>query len=199
MNPNGRGRLKMYLGYAAGVGKTYQMLEDAQELRHQGVDVVVGYFEPHGRQDTIAKLNGLELIPRKTIEYRGTHLAATNLATDSPRRRSQNRPGEPNRVEGRPEGACLQKEFDILAFLMRHPNTPIAHAKLLQAVLGPRIHGELEYPRTYVRHLGKKSRKTPPGPSISLPNGGWGIASGTPRIPTHPSCQNLAYSAPVFM
>ena len=92
-----------------------------------------------------------------------------------------------------------QKEFHILAFLMRHPNTPIAHAKLLQAVLGPRIPGELEYPRTYVRHLGKKSRKTPPGPSISLPNGGWGIASGTPRIPTHPSCQNLAYSGPVFM
>ena len=74
MNPNSRGRLKMYLGYAAGVGKTYQMLEDAQELRHQGVDVVVGYFEPHGRQDTIAKLDGLELIPRKTIEYRGTRL-----------------------------------------------------------------------------------------------------------------------------
>ena len=46
MTPKGRGRLKMYLGYAAGVGKTYQMLEDAQELRHQGVDVVVGYFEP---------------------------------------------------------------------------------------------------------------------------------------------------------
>lgn len=74
MNPNGRGRLKMYLGYAAGVGKTYQMLEDAQELRRQGVDVVVGYFEPHGRQDTIARLEGLELIPRRTLEYRGTRL-----------------------------------------------------------------------------------------------------------------------------
>jgi two-component system, OmpR family, sensor histidine kinase KdpD len=74
VNPNGRGRLKMYLGYAAGVGKTYQMLEDAQELRRQGVDVVVGYFEPHGRQDTIARLEGLELIPRKTLEYRGTRL-----------------------------------------------------------------------------------------------------------------------------
>ena len=86
MNPNGRGRLKMYLGYAAGVGKTYQMLEDAQELRHQGVDVVVGYFEPHGRQDTIAKLDGLELIPRKTIEYRGTRLEETTQPL-SPRRR----------------------------------------------------------------------------------------------------------------
>src|SRR5438270_11221899 len=74
MTTNGRGRLKMYLGYAAGVGKTYQMLEDAQELRHRGVDVVVGYFEPHGRQETIAKLEGLEVIPRKIIEYRGTRL-----------------------------------------------------------------------------------------------------------------------------
>src|SRR5581483_1911258 len=74
MSREGRGRLKMYLGYAAGVGKTYQMLEDAQELRSRGVDVVVGYFEPHGRQDTIAKLEGLEVIPRKIIDYRGTRL-----------------------------------------------------------------------------------------------------------------------------
>jgi two-component system sensor histidine kinase KdpD len=67
-----KGRLKVFLGYAAGVGKTYQMLDEAQELRRKGVDVVVGYFEPHGRQDTIAKTAGLEFIPRKKIEYRGT-------------------------------------------------------------------------------------------------------------------------------
>lgn len=67
----GRGRLKVFLGYAAGVGKTYQMLNEAQELRHKGVDVVVGYFEPHGRQDTIAKTADLELIQRKKVEYRG--------------------------------------------------------------------------------------------------------------------------------
>jgi two-component system sensor histidine kinase KdpD len=64
----------MYLGYAAGVGKTYQMLEDAQELHRRGIDVVVGYFEPHGRKETIARLEGLEVIPRKTIEYRGARL-----------------------------------------------------------------------------------------------------------------------------
>jgi two-component system sensor histidine kinase KdpD len=69
-----RGRLKVFLGYAAGVGKTYQMLTEAQELKRQGVDVVVAYFEPHGRQDTIAVGRDLETIPRKTIEYRGTHL-----------------------------------------------------------------------------------------------------------------------------
>src|SRR5438309_2437954 len=66
------GKLKIFLGYAAGVGKTYQMLEEAQELRHRGVDVVIGYFEPHGRKDTIAKTEGLEFVPRKKVEYRGS-------------------------------------------------------------------------------------------------------------------------------
>ena len=67
------GKLKIFLGYAAGVGKTYQMLEEAQSLRHKGVDVVIGYFEPHGRKDTIAKTEGLEMIGRKKIEYRGSY------------------------------------------------------------------------------------------------------------------------------
>jgi two-component system sensor histidine kinase KdpD len=66
------GKLRIYLGYAAGVGKTYQMLDDARELKRQGRDVVVGYFEPHGRKDTIAKTEGLEMIPRRKIEYRGS-------------------------------------------------------------------------------------------------------------------------------
>ena len=66
-----RGRLKVYLGFAAGVGKTYQMLEDAHELVKRGVDVVIGYLEPHGRKDTIAQAQGLELIPRCKMEYRG--------------------------------------------------------------------------------------------------------------------------------
>jgi two-component system sensor histidine kinase KdpD len=66
-----KGRLKIILGYAAGVGKTYKMLEEAQQLKRDGHDVTVGYFEPHGRAATIAKLEGLELIPRKGVEYRG--------------------------------------------------------------------------------------------------------------------------------
>jgi two-component system sensor histidine kinase KdpD len=72
MSAEARGKLKIYMGYAAGVGKTYSMLEEAQELRERGVDVVVGYFEAHGRKDTIAKAEGLEIIPRKKIEYRGS-------------------------------------------------------------------------------------------------------------------------------
>jgi two-component system sensor histidine kinase KdpD len=72
MTAAAHGKLKIFLGYAAGVGKTYQMLEEAQNLKGQGVDVVIGYFEPHGRKDTIAKTEGLETIPRKIVEYRGS-------------------------------------------------------------------------------------------------------------------------------
>jgi two-component system, OmpR family, sensor histidine kinase KdpD len=66
------GKLKIFLGYAAGVGKTYQMLEEAQEAKRSGRDVVIGYFEPHARKDTIAKTEGLETVPRRKIDYRGT-------------------------------------------------------------------------------------------------------------------------------
>jgi two-component system, OmpR family, sensor histidine kinase KdpD len=67
-----RGSLKVFIGYAAGVGKTYRMLEEGHDLKAKGVDVVVGYFEPHARPDTIAKAKGLEMVPRRKIEYRGT-------------------------------------------------------------------------------------------------------------------------------
>jgi two-component system sensor histidine kinase KdpD len=67
-----RGQLKVFLGYAAGVGKTYRMLEEAQQLKGQGKDIVVGYFETHERKDTIAKAAGLELIPRRIVAYRGS-------------------------------------------------------------------------------------------------------------------------------
>jgi two-component system sensor histidine kinase KdpD len=67
-----KGNLKVYLGYAAGVGKTYQMLEEARALRSAGTDVVVGYYEPHARPETANLLVGLESIPLRSIEYRGT-------------------------------------------------------------------------------------------------------------------------------
>ena len=76
---NKHGRLKVYLGFAAGVGKTYQMLQDAHELVKRGVDVVIGYLEPHGRKDTIAQALGLELIPRCNMEYRGAVFEEMNM------------------------------------------------------------------------------------------------------------------------
>jgi len=74
-----RGTLKIFLGYAAGVGKTYQMLDEAHKLKDEGVDVVLGYFEPHGRKDTIIKAEGLEVIPRRKIEYRGAVFGETDV------------------------------------------------------------------------------------------------------------------------
>ena len=69
-----RGKLKIFLGYAAGVGKTYAMFEAAHQRRTQGVDLVIGYVETHQRAETEAKLAILEIIPRKTIEYNGVNL-----------------------------------------------------------------------------------------------------------------------------
>jgi two-component system, OmpR family, sensor histidine kinase KdpD len=66
-----RGRLKLYIGFAAGVGKTYRMLEEAHALQRRGVDVVVAFVETHGRAETNALLEGLEIVPRRRLEYRG--------------------------------------------------------------------------------------------------------------------------------
>ena len=66
-----RGHLKVYLGYAAGVGKTYQMLLEGRRLRGEGIDVVVGFVETHGRIETQRLLEGLEVIPHHRQEYRG--------------------------------------------------------------------------------------------------------------------------------
>ena len=74
-----RGRLKLYIGFAAGVGKTYRMLEEAHALRERGVDVVVGFVETHGRAETAALVEGLEVVPRRTIEYRGVQVEEMDL------------------------------------------------------------------------------------------------------------------------
>lgn len=66
-----RGRLKIYLGYGAGVGKTYQMLLEGHQLKREGVDVAIGLVETHGREDTAKLINGLEVIPRFRQDYRG--------------------------------------------------------------------------------------------------------------------------------
>ena len=64
-----RGHLKIFFGYAAGVGKTYAMLKAAHTAKHRGIDVIAGYIEPHARPQTTALLNGLECLPTKTVEY----------------------------------------------------------------------------------------------------------------------------------
>ena len=69
-----RGKLKIYIGSAAGTGKTYRMLQEAHDLRRRGVDIVVGFVETHNRAETDAQIGDLEVVPRNTIEYRGVTL-----------------------------------------------------------------------------------------------------------------------------
>ncbi len=69
-----RAKLRVYIGAAAGVGKTYQMLEDAHQFKKQGVDIVVAFVEPHGRAETEAMIGDLERVPLREIEYRGVTL-----------------------------------------------------------------------------------------------------------------------------
>lgn len=74
-----RGRLKLFLGAAPGVGKTYEMLSVAQQQRREGADVVIGVVETHGRKETEALTEGLETIPRRQIEYRGRALQEMDI------------------------------------------------------------------------------------------------------------------------
>lgn len=69
-----RGKLKIFFGYSAGAGKTYAMLKAAQEEKSAGVDVVIGYLEPHDRPETLKMAEGLEVLPLKKIQYRGITL-----------------------------------------------------------------------------------------------------------------------------
>src|SRR6202046_2512997 len=72
-------KLRVYIGAAPGVGKTYQMLEDAHLMKKQGIDVVIGLIESHGRKDTQNQVRDLEVIPRRSIPYRSVVLEEMDL------------------------------------------------------------------------------------------------------------------------
>jgi two-component system sensor histidine kinase KdpD len=78
--PPDHGHLKVFIGMAAGVGKTYRMLQEGQAEAEAGRDVVVGYLEPHGRLETVAQAEGLEVVPRRRVRYRETELEEMDLA-----------------------------------------------------------------------------------------------------------------------
>jgi two-component system sensor histidine kinase KdpD len=107
-----RGRLKIYLGHAAGVGKTYQMLEDAHLLTKRGVDVVAGVVETHGRAETAHMLAGLDRIPLRWVAYKGKELEEMDL---------------PGIVARRPEIVLVDE--------LAHTNAPgVEHEKRFQDV-----------------------------------------------------------------
>ena len=74
-----RGRLKVFLGMAAGVGKTYRMLQEGRAEEEAGRDVVIGYLEPHGRKETVEQAGELEFVPRRRVPYRDTVLEEMDL------------------------------------------------------------------------------------------------------------------------
>ena len=77
--PDGRGNLKVFIGMAPGVGKTYRMLQEGKAEADSGRDVAIGYLESHGREETLAQAAGLELIPRRRVDYRGRTLEEMDL------------------------------------------------------------------------------------------------------------------------
>jgi two-component system, OmpR family, sensor histidine kinase KdpD len=108
----GRGRLKIFFGYVAGVGKTYAMLEAAQQQAAAGVDVVAGYVEPHARPETMALLEGLELLPPIIVDYRGVEAREFDL-----------------------DAALARRPELILVDELAHSNAPgLRHAKRWQDV-----------------------------------------------------------------
>jgi two-component system sensor histidine kinase KdpD len=76
---DGRGHLKVFIGMAPGVGKTYRMLQEGRAESESGRDTVIGYLEPHGRAETVAQAEGLEILPRRHVDYRGTPLEEMDL------------------------------------------------------------------------------------------------------------------------
>jgi len=126
-----RGKLKVFFGAAAGVGKTYAMLEAAREQRDNGVDLVVGYVELHGRAETEALLRGLEILPRRAMDYRGTTLQELDL-----------------------DGALARKPALILVDELAHTNAPgCRHAKRWQDVIELLDAGIDVYTTVNVQHV----------------------------------------------
>lgn len=80
VNEKARAKLRVYIGASAGVGKTFQMLQDAHQLKKQGVDIVVGAVETHGRAETAEQIRDLEIVPPQRVEYRGATFDEMNLA-----------------------------------------------------------------------------------------------------------------------
>ncbi len=111
-----RARLRIYIGAAPGVGKTYELLQEANALRANGQDVVVGYVETHGRADTEAQLKGLEIVPRRRIDYRGVVLEEMDVDAILRRRPHVCVVDElaHSNVEGSRHGKRYQDVLDIL-------------------------------------------------------------------------------------
>jgi two-component system sensor histidine kinase KdpD len=155
--PDERGHLKVFIGMAPGVGKTYRMLQEGVSEAESGRDVVVGYLESHGREETVAQADGLEVLPRRHVTYRGTPLEEMDL---------------PGVLARKPE-LCL---IDELA----HTNAPgVEHEKRYEDVRDVIEAGIDVYSTVNVQHLeslndqvtqltGSRTRETIPDEVLSM-------------------------------
>ncbi|MDD5765918.1 MAG: DUF4118 domain-containing protein [Candidatus Marinimicrobia bacterium] len=126
-----QGKLKIFFGMAAGVGKTYSMLQAARQASSEGVDVVIGFVETHGRAETEALLEGLQIIPRVKMEYRGTFLEEMDL-----------------------DAILARKPKKVLVDELAHTNVPGSrHTKRYQDVLELLDEGIDVYTTINVQHL----------------------------------------------
>jgi two-component system, OmpR family, sensor histidine kinase KdpD len=126
-----RGRYKIFLGMAAGVGKTYRMLQEGQAEAEAGRDVVVGLVETHGRDETAALLEGLEVVPRRAVPYRGTRLEEMDL---------------PELLERAPELALIDE--------LAHSNAPgVEHAKRYEDIVDVLAAGIDVFSTVNIQHL----------------------------------------------
>jgi len=113
-----RGRLKVFIGMAPGVGKTYRMLQEGKAEADSGRDVAIGYLEPHGRAETLAQADGLELIPRRIVEYRGKPLEEMDLAAvlaRKPELAHTNAPGVEHEKRYEDVRDVLEAGFDVFS------------------------------------------------------------------------------------
>jgi two-component system sensor histidine kinase KdpD len=130
-----RGKLKIFFGMCAGVGKTYTMLRIALADKAKGIDVVIGYVEPHKRKETVALIEGLELLPRKNIIYKGTNLEEMDI-----------------------DGILERKPQIVLVDELAHSNAPGSrHLKRFQDVLEILDNGINVYTTVNVQHLESRS------------------------------------------
>src|SRR5437016_3372009 len=137
-----RGKLKVFFGATAGVGKTYAMLEDARALKTRGVDVVVGYVEPHGRAETEALLEGLERLPYRQVAHRGAALRDFDLdaaLARKPRTLLVDELAHSNPLEGEPRPRHAKRWQDVEELLEAgiavHTTVNVQHVESLNDIV----------------------------------------------------------------
>ena len=190
-----RGELRVYLGAAPGVGKTFAMLGEGRRRRDRGTDVVVGFVETHGRARTAEEIGDLEVVPRHRVEYRGTSFEEMDVDAELLARvRAALRravPADEAPVvatdDFRIDFAAKQvtasddtvvrltpTEWHLVEVLARHAGKLVPSRQLLQEVWGPAYGQETNYLRVHMAHVRQKLEPVPSRPRYFITEPGMG-------------------------